>query len=71
MAVRGDFAHFEDFLNAARLIGRPLNANWQVEGGLEADMRWQGIVHEKFPEADRRSFSARHDVETSAAESIR
>ena len=49
MAVRGDFAHFEDFLNVARLIGRPLNANWQVEGGLEADLRWQGIMHEKFP----------------------
>jgi hypothetical protein len=49
MAVRGDFTHFEDFLNAARLVGRPLNANWQVEGGLAADLRWQGIVHEKFP----------------------
>lgn len=49
MAVRGDFTHFENFLSVARLIGRPLNANWQVEGGLDADLRWQGIVHEKFP----------------------
>lgn len=49
IAVRGEFAHFENLLNAARLVGRPLNANWQVEGGLDADLRWQGTVHEKFP----------------------
>ncbi len=48
MAVHGEFTHFENLLNAARLIGRPLNANWQVEGGLSADLRWQGIVHQKF-----------------------
>lgn len=49
LALRGDFTHFEDFLNAARLIGRPLNAGWQVEGGLTANLLWQGIVHQRFP----------------------
>jgi hypothetical protein len=51
LALRGDFTHFEDFLNAARLIGRPLNAGWQVEGGLTANLQWQGIVHQRFPKA--------------------
>ncbi len=49
LALRGDFTHFEDFLNAARLIGRPLNAGWQVEGGLTANLQWQGILHQRFP----------------------
>jgi hypothetical protein len=49
LALRGDFTHFEDFLNAARLIGRPLNTGWQVEGGLTANMQWQGILHQRFP----------------------
>ena len=49
LALRGDFSHFEDFLNAARLIGRPLNAGWQAGGGLTANLQWQGIVHQRFP----------------------
>jgi hypothetical protein len=49
LALRGDFTRFEDFLNAARLIGRPLNAGWQVEGGLTANLQWQGTVHQRFP----------------------
>jgi uncharacterized protein involved in outer membrane biogenesis len=48
LALRGDFTRFEDFLNAARLIGRPLNAGWQVEGGLIANLEWQGKLHERF-----------------------
>jgi uncharacterized protein involved in outer membrane biogenesis len=49
LSLRADFTRFEDFLNTARSIGRPLNAGWQVEGGLAANLEWQGIVHEKFP----------------------
>ncbi|HEY4838787.1 MAG TPA: AsmA family protein, partial [Candidatus Acidoferrales bacterium] len=48
LALRGDFTRFEDFLNAARLIGRPLNAGWQVEGGLTANLEWLGKLHEHF-----------------------
>jgi uncharacterized protein involved in outer membrane biogenesis len=51
LAVRGDFSRFEDFLNAARLVGRPLNAGWQVEGGLTANLQWQGTLHQRFPKA--------------------
>lgn len=50
-ALRGDFAHFEDLLNAARLVGRPLNNGWQVEGGLTGNLRWIGNVHSHFPKA--------------------
>lgn len=48
LALHGDFTRFEDFLNAARLIGRPLNAGWQVEGGLTANLTWQGKLHARF-----------------------
>jgi uncharacterized protein involved in outer membrane biogenesis len=48
LALRGDFTRFEDFLNDARLIGRPLNTGWQVEGGLTANLEWQGGLHERF-----------------------
>lgn len=48
LALRGDFVRFEDFLNSARLIGRPLNAGWQVQGGLAASLEWQGKLHERF-----------------------
>lgn len=51
LGLHGEFAHFEDFLNAARLIGRPLNAAWQVEGGLAANLSWQGKLHQRFPRA--------------------
>jgi uncharacterized protein involved in outer membrane biogenesis len=51
LSLRADFIHFEDFLNAARLVGRPLNAGWQVEGGLTANLQWQGLVHQRFPKA--------------------
>jgi hypothetical protein len=49
LALRGEFAHFEDFLNAARLIGRPLNTGWQVEGGLTANLQWQSTLRQRFP----------------------
>jgi len=49
LALRADFTHFEDFLSAARLVGRPLNSGWEVEGGLAANLEWQGIAHQKFP----------------------
>jgi uncharacterized protein involved in outer membrane biogenesis len=48
LALRGDFTRFEDFLSAARLIGRPLNAGWQVEGSLTANLEWQGKLRERF-----------------------
>jgi uncharacterized protein involved in outer membrane biogenesis len=48
LALRGDFTRFEDFLSASRSIGRPLNAGWQVEGGLTANLTWQGKLHERF-----------------------
>jgi uncharacterized protein involved in outer membrane biogenesis len=48
LALRGDFTRFQDFLSDARLIGRPLNAGWQVEGGLTANLEWQGKLHERF-----------------------
>ena len=48
LALRGDFTRFEDFLNDARLIGRPLNTGWQVEGGLTANLEWHGRFHERF-----------------------
>jgi uncharacterized protein involved in outer membrane biogenesis len=51
LALRGDFTRFEDFLNVARLIGRPLNAGWQVEGGMTANLSWQGKLHERFARA--------------------
>jgi len=51
LGLRGDFTRFEDFLNAARSIGRPLDANWQVEGGLTANLSWQGSLHQRFPKA--------------------
>jgi hypothetical protein len=49
LGLHGDFTHFEYFLSAARLLGRPLNAGWQVEGGLLANLQWQGILHQRFP----------------------
>jgi uncharacterized protein involved in outer membrane biogenesis len=51
LALRGDFTRFEDFLNSARLIGRPLNAGWQVQGGLTASLEWQGKLHVRFAKA--------------------
>ncbi len=51
LELKGEFAHFENLLNAARLLGRPLNAGWEAEGGLSADLRWQGTLHEKFARA--------------------
>jgi uncharacterized protein involved in outer membrane biogenesis len=49
LALRGDFARFEDFLSTARLVGHPLNAGWQVEGGLTANLEWQGKLNARFP----------------------
>jgi len=48
LALRGDFIRFEDFLSTAQLIGRSLNSGWQVEGGLTANLEWQGKFHERF-----------------------
>jgi len=56
LALRGDFAHFEYLLNVARLVGRPLNAGWQVEGGLTGNLRWVGNVHSHFPKATGEVF---------------
>jgi uncharacterized protein involved in outer membrane biogenesis len=51
IGLHGDFAHFEDLLNDARLLGRPLNKGWQVEGGLTGNLRWVGKLQERFPKA--------------------
>jgi uncharacterized protein involved in outer membrane biogenesis len=51
MALRGDFSHCENLLNATRLLGRPLDNGWQVEGGMTGNLRWQGNLRDRFPKA--------------------
>jgi AsmA protein len=49
LGLSGDVTHMERILAAARTFGRPLNAGWDVEGGLSGELRWHGNLHEQFP----------------------
>jgi hypothetical protein len=45
----GQLDHFELWLAAARALGRPLNAGWEAQGGLDMHLAWQWIAGEPIP----------------------
>ncbi len=49
LGIGGDLNHSERLLAAARLLGRPLNNNWDAEGGISANATWDWKSGEGFP----------------------
>jgi hypothetical protein len=49
LGIFGEFAHSELLLSAARALGRPLNNNWDAEGVLTGNVKWEWKSGERFP----------------------
>ena len=46
---RGSLSHVEQVLALAREIGKPINASWTADGGVDVDLAWKWNHGEKLP----------------------
>jgi hypothetical protein len=47
--ARGTLAHVERMLTLAREMGKPINAAWTADGGVDVDLAWKWNQGEKLP----------------------
>jgi hypothetical protein len=47
--ARGTLAHVERMLTLAREVGKPINAAWSADGGVDVDLAWRWNRGEKLP----------------------